>query len=203
MQRNSNAMADVAKAALGERDSLVAAYREGLGLACIAIIGDAAGPRIAVMGPGDADPDEEIDVWIRWWCRRAADAQRVASAAARRMRGLESRDGGESSPPRLAAEDSHALSLARNAVLAAARRLKVLLQSDGEIAGEAELIAARIDAEMERLQQSGELKSVNKVYRIYRLETTARGERVVCYAEWMRKYKENLLRQAASALRDM
>jgi hypothetical protein len=136
-----------------------------------------------------------------------AGARRMRNASPLRLRaewrGFESRDRCESFPPRLAAEDSHALSLARDAVLAAARRLKVLLQSDGEIAGEAELVAARIDAETERLQQSGELKSVNQVYRNYRLEATARGERVVCYAEWMRKYKENLVRQAASALRDM
>ena len=78
-----------------------------------------------------------------------------------------------------------------------------MLQSDDEIAAEAALVAARVAEEMQRLQQSGELKSVNQAYRNYRLGATARGERVVRYVEWMRKYKENLVRQAASALRDM
>jgi hypothetical protein len=188
---------------LGERDSLVAAYREGLGLACIAIIGDAAGPRIAVMGPGDVGPDAETNVWIRWWCRRAADAQRVASASARRMRRLESRAVGASCSPGLAAEGSGAFSSTCDAVLAAAQRLNVLLQSDDEIVDEAAVVAERVEAELEKLKQSGGLKSVNQAYRNYRLEATARGERVVRYAEWMRKYKENLVRQAASALRDM
>jgi hypothetical protein len=119
------------------------------------------------------------------------------------MRRLESRNADPSSSPERAAEGLHALSLARDAVLAAARRLNVLLQSDDEIAAEAALVAARVAEEMQRLQQSGELKSVNQAYRNYRLGATARGERVVRYVEWMRKYKENLVRQAASALRDM
>jgi hypothetical protein len=203
MPRAGKATAGAAKSLPRERDSLVAAYREGLGLAWIAIVGDAASPRIAVMEPGDADPDAETDVWIRWWCRGAADARRVAAAAARRMRALESRQSGVSSLPGQAAEDSRALSLAHDVALAAAQRLNVLLQSDGEIADEAALVAARVDAETEKLHQRGELKSVNRVYRNYRLDATARGERIVRYAEWMRKYKENLVRQTAIALREM
>ena len=83
----------------------------------------------------------------------------------------------------------------------ASRRLNVLLQSDDEVADEAALVAARVRAEMQKLQQSGGLKSVNQAYRDYRIEATARGERIVRYAEWMRKYEENLVRQAACALR--
>jgi hypothetical protein len=203
MGRVTGAAVGTAKLASGECASLVAAYREGLGLACIAIISEAAGPRIVVITAGGGDPDAQTDAQIRWWCRRTAEAERVASAAGRRMRRLESRNAGLSSSPERVAEDLHALSLARDAVLAAARRLNVLLQSDDEIAAEAALVAARVAEEMQRLQQSGGLKSVNQAYRSYRLEATARGERVARYADWMRKYKENLVRQAASALRDM
>ena len=180
------------------RASVVAAYREGLGLAGIVIAGEAAGARVVAVGPSDTDPDADGNIRMRWWCERAADAERVASAAALRMRKLELRASGASSLPVLA-EDSCAL--ARDAVLAAARRLNALLQSDEEIAAEAAVVAERVDAEVERMQQRGELKSVNQAYRKYRLEATARGERVMSYAEWMRNYKENLVRKAASEMR--
>jgi hypothetical protein len=199
MERADKAAAGPAKLPPA-RASVVAAYREGLGLAGIAIVCEAAGARVAAIGPADANPDIETKIQMRWWCRRAADAERVASAAALRMRRLELRGDGASFSPRLV-EDSSVFSSACDAVLAAARRLNVLLQSDDEIADEAALVAARVRAEMQKLQQSGGLKSVNQAYRDYRIEATARGERIVRYAEWMRKYEENLVRQAACALR--
>jgi hypothetical protein len=200
MARASRAATSAAKPPRAHA-SVVTAYREGLGLAGIAIVCDAAGARVAEIGASDFNPDVDTNIQIRWWCRRPADAERVASTAALRMRRLELRGGGASSPLGVAAEDSRAFSSARDAVLAAARRLSVLLQSDDEIAAEAAVVAERVDVEVERSQQSGELKSVNQAYRNYRVEATARGEHIVPYAEWMRKYRENLVRQAASALR--
>jgi hypothetical protein len=200
MVRTSKAATSAAKPPRAHA-SVVTAYREGLGLAGIAIVCEAAGAGVAAIGPADANPDIEAKIQIRWWCRRAADAERVAATAALRTRRLELRSGGASSPLGVVAEDSRAFSSACDAVLAAARRLNVLLQSDDEIADEAAVVAERVEAEVERSQQSGELKSVNQAYRNYRLEATALGERIVPYAEWMRKYKENLVRQAASALR--
>ncbi len=200
MQRASKAAAGPAKPP-PPRASVVGAYREGLGLAGIAIVCEAAGACVvAIIGPSDADPNSDTSIQIRWWCRRAADAERVAAAAALRIRRLGLRGGGASSSPRLV-DDSSVFSSACDAVLAASRRLNVLLQSDDEVADEAALVAARVRAEMQKLQQSGGLKSVNQAYRDYRIEATARGERIVRYAEWMRKYEENLVRQAACALR--
>lgn len=51
------------------------------------------------------------------------------------------------------------------------------------------------------MQRSGGLKSVNQSYRNYRLETSARGERVLPYAAWLDRYKADLVREIAANLR--
>jgi hypothetical protein len=198
MNGAQKAGAGVARLPSAERAGFILAYREGLALACITIICDAAGTRISATAPIDHEGDS---IRARWWCRRAADAGRVAVAAMRQTRRRVSRDAGMLSAHKPPAEDSR--SVACDAVLAAASRLNVVLQSDDEIAAEALLVAARVDAEIEKLQQSGGLKSLNKSYRSYRLEANARGERIVRYREWMRRYRDNLVRQAARALRNI
>ena len=141
----------------------------------------------------------------RWWCRRATDAARVAAAARARLRRRQSRDGG-ATPSTAAvagveAEASPTVLLACASVEAAAKRFNVVLRSDDEILDEAMNVVARVDAEMQKLQHSGGLKSINKAYRSYRLEASGRGERVLRYDEWMRKYRETLVRKLASTLR--
>ncbi|MGA8076380.1 MAG: hypothetical protein WB868_03200 [Xanthobacteraceae bacterium] len=73
--------------------------------------------------------------------------------------------------------------------------------SEAEICRGAADVAVRVDAEMARLQAAGGLKSVNTSYRQYRLQTTARSERVMRYADWMDRYKADLIREIAANLR--
>jgi len=63
------------------------------------------------------------------------------------------------------------------------------------------MVAARVDDEIEHLQRAGALKSVNRSYRTYRLDASARGERILRFAEWMDRYKANLIREIAANLR--
>jgi hypothetical protein len=166
-----------------------------------------AGARIIAAGEGAGGTLEAGAAEARWWCRRVSDAERLAAAAMRRLRRCESRSGAaavavpeDASSP--ASDDaSDAFALAAEAIAGAAKRLDVTLFSDDEIAAEAMAVVARVDEEIERLHRSGDLKAVNKSYRAYRIETSARGERTARYAEWMDKYRVNLVRQLAAALR--
>jgi hypothetical protein len=185
------------------QSTLIAAYREGLGLAMIAVTRGTAGIRISAVGQGSGGVPAPATAEARWWCRRAADAERVAVAAMRRLRRRESSDGAApecvSSP--VLGDAFDALALADEAIAGAAKRLNIALSSDEEIAAEAMAVVARVDKEIERLHRSGDLKSVNTSYRAYRLEASARGEKTLRYAEWMDKYRKNLVRELAAALR--
>jgi hypothetical protein len=177
--------------------ALVAAYREGLGLAAVSLIRSAAGIRIvAAASVHEGLPVVAEQTVGRWWCRRAADAERLARAVTAQLRRCESSDekgraGDEISAARLAAE----------AVATAAQRLNIALHSDDDVSSAAAAIIARVDEELARLRDQGDLKAVNRSYRSYRTEASARGDKVVPYAQWLSKYRQNLVRQAAAALR--
>jgi hypothetical protein len=170
------------------RARLVAAYRQGFGLAAIAVIDGPDGVRIAAAAPGaeiTCAPAETVQ--FRWWCPRAFEAASIATAAAARPHNRETCDG-------------VALS-ACQAVVRAAKRRNVDLYPDEEILQQAIAAIARIDGELEHLRQSGDLRPANKSYQSYRRDAAAKGERVVPYAQWMLGYKEELVRKLAATLR--
>jgi hypothetical protein len=167
---------------------LVAAFREGFGLAAIAVIDGPGGVRIAAAAPGaeiGCAPAEIVH--CRWWCPRAFEAASIATAAAARLSNRESCDGA-------------ALS-ACQAVVRAAKQRNVELYADEEILEQATAAIARIDDELERLRKSGDLRPVNRSYQSYRRDAAAKGERVVPYAQWMLGYKAELVRKLAATLR--
>lgn len=164
---------------------MAAAYREGLGLAAVVAVAEQGGVRIIAVAAGGADAgatDEQE--YLRLWCGRAAEADAVAKTATRILRRTSDADGHE-------------------AILAAAKKLGVVVQTDEEVAAAAMTVAARVAEEMQKQQQSGELKSVNQAYRSYRLETVARGERALRYDAWMARYREDLVRKIAATLRQI
>jgi len=158
-----------------ERDALIAAYREGLGLAAIVLTGES--DEVCVVTDQNI-PEIQPE---HWWCRNAAEAGRVVSAARASVRRKSA--GG------------------REAILRAAKRLNVDLRSDQDVTAEAVVVIDRVAAEFDQLRNAGGLRPVNKSYRDYRLAAAARRERVVPYAQWMRAYQENLVRQAAVTLK--
>ena len=184
------------------RSRIIAAYREGSGLVGIAIICDAAGIRIDPVAPNADSFGAAKCAQARWWCRCPLDAQTVASDAATRVRRRESREKGATSSAALLAQNPPALTLASETVLAAARRRNIALYSDDEITEAALRVAAHIDDVMEKLKRNGGMRTINKSYRECRLASRERGKRVEPYGEWLWKYKENLVREAAKVLRD-
>ena len=170
------------------RSRLVAAFRQGFGLAAIAVIDGPGGVRVAAAEPGAEIVCVAAEtVHCRWWCPRAYEAASIAAAVAARLRSRETCDGA-------------ALSTCQ-AVVRAAKQRNVDLHSDEEILEHALAAIARIDDELERLRQSGDLRPVNKSYQSYRRDASAKGERVVPYAQWMLGYKEELVRKLAATLR--
>jgi hypothetical protein len=166
----------------GKRACLVAAYREGLELAAVLLIAGADSLRLLVVGhDGEAALETSETMSARWWCRRRSQADSIV-AEVRLMQSASAAQAGES-------------------VARAAKRLGVSLLSDEETTEEAMRAITRLDAEVERQMQTGALKSVNKSYRAYRLEASGRGESVLRYADWMERYKANLVRDIATNLR--
>ena len=168
---------------------LLAAYCEGLGLAQIAVSADGTG--IAIL---EGQRDASQPVGRPWWCRRG-DADRVVTAVQAALQRRGSRDS------TAACDDAAALQGACDAVTRTARRLGVALQSDQELAEEAAHVVARMESEFARLRQAGGLKSVNKAYQQQRTHAAARGEKFPPYGAWMRRYRENLVRELAATLR--
>jgi hypothetical protein len=172
---------------------LIAAYREGLALAGVAVIESLDGFRIRSVAEGDALAAAESLV-ARWWCRRAPEAECVADSAARSFRRRRAKSSQESS-----SESARAC----EAVVHAAARLAVSLRSDGDLDEEAKRAIARLDEEIAKQMRTGALKSVNQSYRQYRLDASSRGERVLPYAKWMDGYKAKLVREIAANMRHL
>jgi hypothetical protein len=167
---------------------LVVAFREGFGLAAIAIIDGPDGVRVVAAAPGAeiaCAPAETVH--CRWWCPRTFEAASIATAVAARPHNRETCDG--------------AALAACQAVVRAAKQRNVELYADEEILEQAMAAIARIDDELERLRKSGDLRPVNRSYQSYRRDAVAIGERVVPYAQWMLGYKEELVRKLAATLR--
>jgi hypothetical protein len=168
----------------GGQGALIAAFRDGLGLAGIAHTKTPGGIRFAAVGPDSVAGLAAGECGdVVFWCRRAADAERIIASANAKLRR-------ESFPP-----DPCAV------LVAAAARWQVPLYSPEEISDEAAAAIARVENELESLQRAGALKSVNRSYKDYRQNASARGEKIVPYVAWFNKYKENLVRQLAAALR--
>jgi hypothetical protein len=166
--------------------ALIAAYHDGLGLAAVTLVVDENGARL--INAAEASLASGAPMQARWWCKSVQQAEWLVESTARLARTTQ-------------ADGADAVSRLRGAINNAAKRLGIVLRSDDEIAGEAAAVIARLEAEIAAQQRAGSLKSVNRGYRDYRLQASARGEKVLRYADWMARYKAKLVREIAQNLR--
>jgi hypothetical protein len=160
-----------------------------LGLAAVTLVVNENGARL-VKAAAEASPNSGAAVQGRWWCKSAQQADWLIEGVARAMRNAQW-------------DDADAVSRFCSGVTDAAKGLGIVLRADDEIAGEAAAVVARLEAEIAAQQRAGTLKSVNRGYRDYRLEASARGEKVLRYADWMARYKAKLVREIAQNLRSV
>lgn len=163
-----------------QQAALLASWRDGLGAAALAERRDGGADRVIVLAPGFS-LTTEAGMVPRWWCRRFADAERVAAAANARLRRADSET-------------------ADAAVTAAARRHYVALMTELEVAAQAASAIERMEEEFARAQRAGELRSLNADFRAHRLEAAARGEKSPRYADFLLDYKCKLLREMAAVV---
>jgi hypothetical protein len=112
----------------GLPDSLLAAYREGLGLTVVTLITSGDGARL-VAAPADAPLEVGETVLAAWWCKSAQQAEWLVDAVVC------------AGPP-----NADAAQLGR-VVLRAAKRLGITLRSNEDIATEAIPVIARLEQE--------------------------------------------------------
>lgn len=165
-------------------ETLIAAYREGLGLVAVTLVTGASGARL-ICAADEPALDDGAAVHACWWCASAQQAEWLTEAVARAIRH----------------DDAKSAARLSRAVIDTAKRLGITLRPDAEIARAAVAVVARLDREITTQQRVGGLKSVNRGYRDYRLAASARGDKVLRYAEWMARYKAKLVREVAQNLR--
>jgi hypothetical protein len=170
-------------------DVLITAYRDGLGLVPVILIAGESCARLLCSGEEPALTAGEA-AQARWWCKSAQQGEWLVQTAMRAAQRSDADPMSRYIAPHLG-----------RAVLNAAKRLGITLRSDEEIARDAVAVIARLEQEIAAQQRGGALKSVNRGYRDYRLAASARGEKVLRYADWMERYKAKLVRDIAHNLR--
>jgi hypothetical protein len=156
------------------------------------LIAGEGGARLVYRAAGDEEArDADATEQARWWCKSTHAVWLVAAVEAAEKRRQNADD---------AAGDAADLA---HAVAVSAKRLGIALISDEDMAAEANAVIARLEQEIAAQSRNGALKAVNRAYRDYRLQATARGEKVLPYAQWMARYKAKLVREIAQNLRTL
>lgn len=122
----------------------------------------------------------------RWYCGNADRAQLLVDAG---------RGGMECLPP------GASIQVATATLTAIAADLGIVLVAEDRIREQAECISHEVEAAYASLQDSGEMKNVNRSYREYRLRALAAGDKPIGYPTFISNYKTGLLRAAAQRSR--
>lgn len=175
----------------------VRAYVSALGLCSVYVIalsnsagskiGHGSDPKAALKRAGQA-----AQLAFAGWCSDESRALMVVDAChdVLRDRGLKVARGEVAAPP----------TDVSSVVVAAADEMGVVLQSADELACLADDAVGHIEREFDRMLRAGELRVLNRRYKVYRLAQNAAGKGAVSYPRWIADYKATLIRLAAAAV---
>lgn len=174
------------------RDALIAEYCGAFDLYPVWIIGNSTAAR-ARIGHGhgydrwaerlrapDGDPWDMVAVY---WCDRKEAAELVVGAC------------------RLAQVPKMSFAGGDSVLRECAVALGVLLHTSDSLQDDAIKVIAAVDAQLQAMQDAGELQSVNRSYREYRLKKTELREPYLGYVTWFAQYRATLVRAAAEIMR--
>jgi hypothetical protein len=156
--------------------ALVEAYISALPLTAVAIVSSADGRRCRILTEGEPGPGETIERQLYF---KPSHAELVLSKI-----DLE----GWTNEPAAAVVAS---------IVSAATMLGAPHYALADLRKVAAAVVAEVVARVEAGRQNGDLKLVNRQYKIYRLAQVAKGERAIPYAKFMERWTAGLVRDVA------
>jgi hypothetical protein len=177
----------------------VTVYVRALGISSLRIVGPRGGRPIRLLNgelsprPAPYDATTICNHCILWACSASA-AQMVAACARPYIEAA-----AKAPAVRGWLDVSH--ETARESVLRAASELGVILESNETVQANAVQAIATIDRQLADLKQAGDLSTINKSYREYRLAQGAAGKKAMPYAYYIWNYKLTLIKVVAQATR--
>jgi hypothetical protein len=177
---------------------LASAFQETLGLTAIFVavaagrtrIGRSTDPTAVHKRLRKIDPDAAL-LTIGWLTADRAELLTMA------LRGVLGKD----LVAAAVAVRSNSLDAAARRVMAIAEQMGIGLPSDDELRTDAEMMAEHVDHTFNEQLQGGELRAMNRRYKIERMASAAAGRGMISYGRWIESQKLSLIRNTAQATR--
>ena len=188
---------------MASRDRLLSAYIEGLGACAVYVAGTVGDDRPVIVSSGadvasavalldGASPRGGILHFCRWLVdERAAFAALRGCVAAWRRQRLHVRANWFDVAAARATSDLMAAIFVTGAVAIEDQVMQI----------EAATAIERMDAELEQLRSTGQMRDVNRAYKAYRRAQAARGAPAAPYRIWFDEYRRALAREIGAQAR--
>jgi hypothetical protein len=159
------------------RDSLIDAYIAALPLAAVAIVLSADGRRCRIHTEGEPGPGETIERRLYF---KPSHAELVIST-------IDLLEGWTDQAPAAVAAS----------IEQAAATLGAPVHALGELRQAAEEAVAEVTARVDAGRQNGDLKQVNRQYKLYRQQQIAKAEKAMPYAKFLERFTASIVRDVA------
>jgi hypothetical protein len=160
------------------RASLIEAYIAELPLTAVAIVCSSEGRRCRIHTEGEPGPGEAIEHRLYF---KPSHAELVLSTI--------DLEGWTDEPP------ATVVALIEHA----AATLGARYQTHDELRRAAEEVVAEVQARVDAGRQNGDLKRVNRQYKLYRQQQIAKAEKAMPYAKFLERFTASIVRDVAVA----